>query len=765
MAFQSICRRLDDGEMQGIALPCLSFLSLRSTRRLHNLYSKQIKVEDAPWRTASKKLIPKNVMMLACRFVNSSFDDKTTRESMKSVSLLVFCALFLLGSLLMAQDNAPDAPEPYYGGFFHLNINMHRAGFTRLPNVPNCCREFTGGSGVGFTVGALYDFPLSSSLFLDFRAGYSLLGADLIEPEETTVIVSGQPTTGEFEHQLEANLGAVIVEPALGYRITPRFTVRAGAGLAALLSATYNQREELVRPEETGVFENNKRTRNEFEGDIPNASSLLAYAKIGLGYDFPLNKQGTLIGTPEIVYTRGFSSVVSDSSWSVDALRVGLSVTFRSKSDEPDYPVLVATDIPLTPDTTQPLPVRQPPVASVRAVGLDDDGNEVPTATLRVEEFISTHMRPLLNYLFFDEQVDTIPERYNNLDPSETKTFRVENLHGVGTIATYHHLLNIVGRRMIEYPEAKITIVGCNDGLGEKKEGGRALSQRRADNVFQYLSKTWGIDSSRMQIELRGLPAKPSNMEVVDGVQENRRVEIYSDTWDILAPVITDDTLRITNPPAIRFKMEASGPAPITGWQLVAGQELGGSSTNAPLKELRGDEALPETVDWNLEEEQQTIPRFDAPLQYRLQVTDSLGQVAETELATLPVEQITVSKKRRERIADKYIDRYSLILFDFDRAEFNAANERIGEFIRERLREGATVTITGYTDRIGEEDYNLNLSKRRAGKTAENLATADADVSGVGETVELYNNNLPEGRFYSRTVTIVVETPVDENVE
>jgi hypothetical protein len=30
----------------------------------------------------------------------------------------------------------------------------------------------------------------------------------------------------------------------------------------------------------------------------------------------------------------------------------------------------------------------------------------------------------------------------------------------------------------------------------------------------------------------------------------------------------------------------------------------------------------------------------------------------------------------------------------------------------------------------------------------------------VGETMPLYDNELPEGRFYSRTVNVIVETPV-----
>ncbi len=50
----SIHRRLNDAKTIETAPLCLSFLYHRSTRRLNNLHSKQIQVEDAPWRTASE---------------------------------------------------------------------------------------------------------------------------------------------------------------------------------------------------------------------------------------------------------------------------------------------------------------------------------------------------------------------------------------------------------------------------------------------------------------------------------------------------------------------------------------------------------------------------------------------------------------------------------------------------------------------------------------------------------------------------------------
>ena len=56
-------------------------------------------------------------------------------------------------------------------------------------------------------------------------------------------------------------------------------------------------------------------------------------------------------------------------------------------------------------------------------------------------------------------------------------------------------------------------------------------------------------------------------------------------------------------------------------------------------------------------------------------------------------------------------------------------------------------------------DYNQKLSAQRARSTERFIGVSNADVRGLGRSVLLYNNALPEGRFYSRTVTVVVTTP------
>ncbi|MBR9975052.1 MAG: OmpA family protein, partial [Bacteroidetes bacterium] len=400
-------------------------------------------------------------------------------------------------------------------------------------------------------------------------------------------------------------------------------------------------------------------------------------------------------------------------------------------------------------------PPPPPPAlaADVKAYGLAPDGSEYPVATIRVEEFISSEMRPLLHYVFFDEGKDVIPDRYDRLSPAQAAGFSYLQLKPRDILSTYHHVLNIVGYRLTQYPDATLRIVGTNSDEGIEA-GDTALSRRRADAVRDYLVRAWGINERRITVEARNLPEKPSNIGEIDGIQENRRVELYTSVPEVLDPIVIDDTLRTVNPPRVRFRPEVTSDAGITEWSLDVTQD------RQTLRHFDGKLDVPTSLDWNVEKERASIPRSDTDLRYRLTVTDAAAQTVTTEPGTLPVEQLTVQRKRSERLGDKEIDRYNLILFDFNSPLLGPRNERIADMIRPRIAPSATVTIAGYTDRIGETPVNQTLSEARAQTAAKALGVAPERATGLGET-NMYTNDLPEGRFYCRTVTILVETPVE----
>lgn len=144
---------------------------------------------------------------------------------------------------------------------------------------------------------------------------------------------------------------------------------------------------------------------------------------------------------------------------------------------------------------------------------------------------------------------------------------------------------------------------------------------------------------------------------------------------------------------------------------------------------------------------------------YRLTVEDSTAHVVQTLPQQVPVRQITIRKKRVERIADREIDRYRLILFEFNDAGVKGQNAAIVDLIKRRITPASTVTITGFTDNIGTASYNRELARQRAERTATSLGQPLSTIKAATAQAP-FPLDLPEGRAYARTVTVVVETPV-----
>lgn len=112
------------------------------------------------------------------------------------------------------------------------------------------------------------------------------------------------------------------------------------------------------------------------------------------------------------------------------------------------------------------------------------------------------------------------------------------------------------------------------------------------------------------------------------------------------------------------------------------------------------------------------------------------------------------------------ICRYSLTLFKIDDATLGVHNERLlREEIVPDIYPSSRVTVIGYTDVIGLEDRNQRLSEQRAEAVAKRIMAEKGPngykeliARGVGESAPLYSNDLPEGRFYNRTVQIEIDT-------
>lgn len=671
--------------------------------------------------------------------------------------LTILLALMIISVNAYSQSNLSIFERPAFGFYAGLNFNSHLADFKKIDGINDCCTQYKDGTGMGVAFGFLYSIPLSRLLNFEARLGYFNRNGLLKSNEEKVVNLNGDAAKGVFEHSIDAGLGSISIEPRLNLKIFHGLMLTGGFHAGFMVAKSADVVEKILEPS-TGTFENNLRERLNYNGDIPGAQSIEMSALLGLSYNFGLDGAGKYFLAPEVAYYFGLTQVTDKLianaggpavDWHVNTLNVGLAFRYV-----PGGNLLPGTK----PDGTREDRIIAPPKKNqlegrIKAYGVDADSVEREVLRFKVEEFLSTNIKPMLTYIFFDEGQSTLAPKYVKLSKSDANKFTEKSTVDMGILQTYYHVLNIIGRRMIENPTAKITIEGCNNNKGVEA-GNESLSENRARSVFNYLKDTWGIDTARMIVAHRNLPQDPSNINEADGQQENRRVEITANKFEIIAPVIVDDTLRSVNPPVVRFYPEVKAEAGVKDWNLKALQN------NSLINRFDGKGDPPKYVEWKFDHDQGTIPKQDADLVYNLGVTDVNGQKKETADQIMPIELITIQQKKRNRVADKYIDRYSLILFGFDYAKLSFYNKKMTDLIRSKIAPDSKIFITGHTDRLGDDAYNLKLSRERAASVGTQFNKDQIIVNGYGEVDPIYDNELPEGRFFSRKVDVVVETPV-----
>jgi outer membrane protein OmpA-like peptidoglycan-associated protein len=384
---------------------------------------------------------------------------------------------------------------------------------------------------------------------------------------------------------------------------------------------------------------------------------------------------------------------------------------------------------------------------------------------LLIEENLVKELYPLLTYVFFDSGSATIPNRYTLFtDPSQTAGFDDSKIPG-GTLEKYRHVLNIIGYRLKMHPETKITIGGYDTEQPEIGET-KSVAEQRAQIVYNYLMNIWQIDPSRVKmVPSGGLPKFKSNMRDPLGITENRRTEILSDDWEIMKPIVQQDFRRGPDPTSMKFEMKNGIADNLVARRAIEIKRHG--QIWYVMTDVGTTTAISPDFNWGRGANRDSIPNDETPYTAQLVIYSRDGKECRSPEVEIPVLIVSNEVKRREYLVDETRDIYSLVLFKFDSPEAGPLNERIlKEFIYNDVRQGAKIAVTGYTDIVGLEDRNLKLSKDRAAtvtngirKNVKSSLIASIVGDGVGETSPLYNNDLPEGRFYNRTVQVRIVTP------
>lgn len=396
---------------------------------------------------------------------------------------------------------------------------------------------------------------------------------------------------------------------------------------------------------------------------------------------------------------------------------------------------------------------------------------------LVMRQVASVNLYPLLNYIFFDLGSSTIPSRYIMFkSPEETKGFSDEKIPG-GVFEKYYHVMNIFGHRLRKNPNVNIRVVGCNDGK-TKEEKTADLSKNRATQVYNYLRDIWQIPESRMKLEFRDQPERVSNLNDSLGIVENRRTEIICEEWEVIKPILEKDPKTFPMPEDMDFTLKNGIEE-----QLVAKRRVvitRGDKEWATLTNVGTSQA---TAKWDWANTKGEFPDCNSrigdakgkvtdlvPYKAKLIVTSTTGQECESMPITIPVKFVSTTglAAGSDATVEKTIEKYNLILFPFASANAGPRNERIlNDYVYNRCFPSSEVEIEGHTDVVGMDVANLKLSKERAKVVEDGIKGKTKGVSsmksaGVGEESPLYDNSLPEGRFYNRTVQIMIRTPLKD---
>jgi outer membrane protein OmpA-like peptidoglycan-associated protein len=607
------------------------------------------------------------------------------------------------------------------------------------------CGLFENGTSNGFFGGVTGEYSLfgdvlelSGSVYYAYRpAQLSVRSRDNFEVLD--------PRTNSYvtllrEHTFVSSLGYVSVDIGLRSRPLPSLPIYIRAAVDAgnpLVDATYTQNEEIVEPDGV-LFPDGTKRRETGSGEYPGlGTSYGAYG--GIGAVISLGDNVELC--PEVGFRLGLNSLTSTANWTQSYAVGGLQLRYRFHPEPEPEPQPVPEPEPIPEPEPEPAPQPLPVMIA-----------SVSTVPLEINETIVTQTFPLLPYVFFDEGSANVPTRYQlDSDPARFDEAALEKK----TLPIYYHALDIVGKRMTQM-KGKLTVTGTTDGVeSTSPEERRTLARRRAEEVVSIIRRRWNIDASRFDIRTVEKPVLASNEAYDEGIQENRRVELTSNNAEILGPVVHSRFNEyVPVQPRHDFRIDVLHPEEAAGWSLDVAHD------HVKVGERNGASAPPSQVTFLLDQE----------------MTDRLGPVVGSE-DTLTAELLITQRQGnavdasttfplRKSISNYEVSRLSLIVFDYDRADISDANRTMMErVIASAVRDGSTATVVGSTDRLGEQAHNQELSTKRA-RSVDALARAIApslkvtEVKGIGASNLPYDNSLPEGRFYCRTVSLTITTPL-----
>jgi outer membrane protein OmpA-like peptidoglycan-associated protein len=630
----------------------------------------------------------------------------------KTIKKIILLSMIIILSQITAQAQVTQ-PTWWWGLSGAANFNFYSGTTQTLNNNLMVPTAFHKGFGIKPYGSFLLEYRPAGIWGIMLNVGYDGRGGkfnDVVAPCDC-------PAT------LSTNASYVAVEPSLRLAVpASNLYFFAGPRLGINIQNDFSY-TQLKQPNTNGQLSNMRKT--------------LISGQVGVGFEIPLaaaNNPNKINLSPFVSYQPYFGQAPRNiESWQVTTVRAGIALKF-GKGRKVAMPEPAAAAPLVAPNVT--FTVRAPKVVPLKR---------------QVSETL-----PLLNAVFFDDGLNTIPSRYVMLNKGEAASFKELQLQEEQSVTAsgrsarqlnvYHNILNILGDRMRANPGATISLTGAPAG------DGRIM----AEAIKTYLTGAFDIDAARIKTLARNKPANPSeqpggNKELVLLRAEDRRVDIASTSPELLIGVgggmmkpVNINTIQ-TDPLDSYVLLNVDGAKKeLNNWSINVTDDKGVTQNYGPFT--------------NDQESVSGIAMIGNSPEGDYKIT----MTGQAKNGTTVTKESTVHLIRQDATIQKAF-RYSVV-FDFDKMNSIASyNKLLTDVVSPLITDGSTVVIHGHTDIIGDDEYNQKLSDSRAQQTQKVLESSlggktnvKFETLGMGENNNSspFENSLPEERFYNRTVVI-----------
>ena len=709
----------------------------------------------------------------------------------KFILSMIICFVGL-SSVSIAKEKYPDTLKVYIGPYAGYNVNVHFANFRQVNSECHTCNPVDYGTSIGggLAFGGLFEYILykdgkRTPMSIGVRLGYSDVSGNFTAEEfiGNTLSHTATVTQAFSEHIFEANIQQINVAPYFAYYLTNALVGNIGLNVGYMMTSTFNQRERLDRPSWALFLLEQSRERNRYDDvEIPNPNSLQFGILLGIGYEFPMFKYSKIM--PELQYNFNFNKV-SEADWRTSSLRIGAAVKFALTKSETILPeifyqrdtsieykrgittpeiVLIDTrkekrgnDTLITESYIKYLPKATSVTSDISYYAIVN-GSKVVNPTVVIEEFETTEYFPFLPIVYFKDGTSDLENTKQKqlASPSQLASFDYNKLEDNDVFSLYYNMLNILAQRMQQFSGSRVTITGYSSGVNEDIKN-RNIASLRAAAVKNYLVSL-GIEDRRIAVNTGEMPKhNPASASYNDVVEESQRVQIFTNDLDLIMPIVIAENEKRATPVEVIFELNADAEEGIKKYDLTLTQQ---NNKLRDISDVANSNRLSTTKTWNVMAP--PIPLLEATVNAVFNVTDNANQT-HTSSVDVPLKQITIRSKKSIDSMDIKIERYALCLFDFDKATSTPVQRRVLNDIKQNsIKQDSKLFISGYADRTGETQHNIDLAGRRIDVVNDAINQGkriNAIIDAVGNTKLVYDNNSPEGRAFSRTVRIEIHTP------